>query len=390
MKKNYSIQIPEPCHEDWGKMSPNEKGRFCDSCAKTVVDFTHQKKEDIENYLLLNQDQSVCGRVVNSQIDEVKEMETLKKFRRFAAACFLVFGSSLFSYAFSFTTDEVLLTELLKTNSIISDASDKVEIIHGGMLILPKVKNETIEQKEEVNLVKQGKMIAEPTPPDSTEVIEPEVFEQGEIEILGGMTYFEEPIIEEPFIMGDTILEPEDPEIDTSSVLDLNLILPDEILEQFFEVETLRGQMIIEEVPVENEMLISGNLICIPEDEEFPEIIQSDLIETEIQSIAEKDTSEVDYPLEPKEPEVSDNPKVIVYPNPATDIVSVELTPKLTEKLEIAVFDQEGRIIFTNNIYGRKGEVYRTQFNVSDWEPGTYIVSFKGDTGIYSVKLIVN
>jgi hypothetical protein len=40
MAKKFQLQIPEPCHEDWNKMTPVHKGRFCDSCEKAVVDFT--------------------------------------------------------------------------------------------------------------------------------------------------------------------------------------------------------------------------------------------------------------------------------------------------------------------------------------------------------------
>ncbi len=34
------LSIPKPCHEDWAAMTPNEQGRHCAVCAKTVTDFT--------------------------------------------------------------------------------------------------------------------------------------------------------------------------------------------------------------------------------------------------------------------------------------------------------------------------------------------------------------
>jgi len=49
--------IPNPCHKDWNQMTPNEKGRFCASCSKTVVDFTKpDNNSGIENF------ENVCGR----------------------------------------------------------------------------------------------------------------------------------------------------------------------------------------------------------------------------------------------------------------------------------------------------------------------------------------
>ena len=35
-----NIRIENPCHENWNLMSRNQKGRFCDSCNKTVIDFS--------------------------------------------------------------------------------------------------------------------------------------------------------------------------------------------------------------------------------------------------------------------------------------------------------------------------------------------------------------
>ena len=40
MSKKIQLEIPEPCNKNWDKMTPFDKGRFCDSCQKAVVDFT--------------------------------------------------------------------------------------------------------------------------------------------------------------------------------------------------------------------------------------------------------------------------------------------------------------------------------------------------------------
>ncbi|WP_309608991.1 hypothetical protein [Flavobacterium sp.] len=45
------ITIPNPCTENWNKMSKTEKGRFCNSCNKLVIDFSKMKNKII--FLLL-------------------------------------------------------------------------------------------------------------------------------------------------------------------------------------------------------------------------------------------------------------------------------------------------------------------------------------------------
>ncbi len=61
------IQIPKPCHEDWNRMTPNEQGRHCAQCAKTVVDFTGWQPAEIIFYLKMNA--GACGRFRNDQLD---------------------------------------------------------------------------------------------------------------------------------------------------------------------------------------------------------------------------------------------------------------------------------------------------------------------------------
>lgn len=69
--KNKKIQIVlnEPCHENWSTMLPNDQGRFCDSCAKSVVDFSTYSDSEILKFLAVNKDQKTCGRFHYSQLE---------------------------------------------------------------------------------------------------------------------------------------------------------------------------------------------------------------------------------------------------------------------------------------------------------------------------------
>ena len=66
----FKIHIPEPCHENWDKMTPNEHGAFCKSCAKTVIDFSNKTPEEVDAILAENMDKKMCGRFRISQLEE--------------------------------------------------------------------------------------------------------------------------------------------------------------------------------------------------------------------------------------------------------------------------------------------------------------------------------
>ena len=71
MKKAFHLSIPKPCHENWSIMTPNEKGRFCKLCTKTVVDFTNKTDKEIQDYVLDNKDQRICGHFYKKQLDSL-------------------------------------------------------------------------------------------------------------------------------------------------------------------------------------------------------------------------------------------------------------------------------------------------------------------------------
>lgn len=68
INKNYmSIQINNPCTANWEQMMPAEKGRHCDTCAKTVYDFTQYTDQELLDFLS-KQKGEVCGRVQQSAL----------------------------------------------------------------------------------------------------------------------------------------------------------------------------------------------------------------------------------------------------------------------------------------------------------------------------------
>lgn len=66
--RSLTIQISQPCHERWAAMQPNEQGRFCASCQKTVVDYTNLSDQELVR-LLAKSSKTSCGRFYNEQLN---------------------------------------------------------------------------------------------------------------------------------------------------------------------------------------------------------------------------------------------------------------------------------------------------------------------------------
>ena len=64
----FKLYIPEPCHEDWQQMSPTQKGKFCASCQKEVIDFT--KLSAIEIARKTKNATQLCGRFTSTQLEQ--------------------------------------------------------------------------------------------------------------------------------------------------------------------------------------------------------------------------------------------------------------------------------------------------------------------------------
>lgn len=98
------IQIPTPCSEDWNKMTPTDKGAFCDKCAFEVIDFTSMSSIEIRETLQARSGSKTCAHISKTQLEVVNSDYHLWKnqssstFRsKFLYACIMVFGMGLFT-----------------------------------------------------------------------------------------------------------------------------------------------------------------------------------------------------------------------------------------------------------------------------------------------------
>jgi hypothetical protein len=134
METKFKITIPKPCHEDWNKMTPDETGRFCSVCTKGVVDFTDKNSTEIQDYFSQNQEQKICGRFRNEQVNKFDIripqsilMQKMPFHKAFLLALFVVMGTSLFSCK---NNNEDSLGEVVVVE-------DTIQVNHTTGVILP-------------------------------------------------------------------------------------------------------------------------------------------------------------------------------------------------------------------------------------------------------------
>lgn len=206
---NIRVSIPKPCHEDWNKMTPNEKGAFCMKCAKTVVDFTEKSPEEIKNTLLEQSGKKVCGRFKNEQLSTSAPSsfnlniplyllpKNLSRSRAFAIALFFVFGTSLFSCTTSqghlvgkIAVDTTVYTKDLTTRGEVAIVSDTNKVRIEPVQLKGNVKCDPVKGDVAAEPMMLGEAVALPADtvkqqikPDSTIQHEPKM---GKIKIYRG------------------------------------------------------------------------------------------------------------------------------------------------------------------------------------------------------------
>lgn len=67
--KQCTITVPKPCTAEWEQMQPEEQGRFCLQCQKTVVDFTGMTDAAVFDFMEKNNGAPLCGRYTASQLN---------------------------------------------------------------------------------------------------------------------------------------------------------------------------------------------------------------------------------------------------------------------------------------------------------------------------------
>ncbi|MFP9113859.1 hypothetical protein ACLI1A_07935 [Flavobacterium sp. RHBU_3] len=118
------ISIPTPCHEKLDTMSLTDKGRYCTSCRKEVIDFTNMCDSDVLK--VIRENPGGCGTFLPSQLN--RNLEALPKKGRWQAAAIAVGMLSIASPVMAQQNMEpTIQTEAAKSQDSSTDTSTKNE-----------------------------------------------------------------------------------------------------------------------------------------------------------------------------------------------------------------------------------------------------------------------
>ncbi|MEP1490531.1 MAG: energy transducer TonB [Algibacter sp.] len=196
MKNYYSISIPKPCHEDWNQMSPKQKGRFCNSCSKTVIDFTKMDTYEIQDFISENKNSRICGHFKQTQLDSInihipsRVLEQQQSFHKlFLLALLIAMGTTLFN-----CTNKNGNQQKIDSIEVVDTISNQVVDILGGI--------QKIEESDST-VKKTCKM-----KPKNLSI--PEIIIDGELVLakLGEVETIEQPIVEIDSLDNYEMVEP--------------------------------------------------------------------------------------------------------------------------------------------------------------------------------------
>lgn len=133
MKPQVTLSIPQPCHENWAAMTPEEKGRFCLSCQKKVYDFTTSSDRQILE--TIQTQGKVCGRFLPSQLERPLIQPATVKRGYFASLLLGFLGLLPFNNAFSQQKNPVVAEQtVIKGDTVLVEPGIRIsgKVMHNG------------------------------------------------------------------------------------------------------------------------------------------------------------------------------------------------------------------------------------------------------------------
>lgn len=150
-----TVNIKQPCHQNFENFSPTDKGGFCNHCSKEVIDFSNMTSLEVANYFRSHIANNICGRFKKHQLT------TYKKSRKNQ---FNVFGAITIACMtlFSFTKIHAQNTGN-QTGNLVNNPSKLQNVISKNSIIVKGIVSESGNPLPGANILLEGTAIGTST-----------------------------------------------------------------------------------------------------------------------------------------------------------------------------------------------------------------------------------
>ncbi|WP_300665570.1 hypothetical protein [Fluviicola sp.] len=107
------IVLTNPCSENWDSMPADAIGRFCQSCQKSVIDFSSKSDDEIKTFLKDKQGENLCGRFQVHQVERIRIeidpnllISAIPSWQKFLVVFLICFGQDFLGVDFIFAQTE--------------------------------------------------------------------------------------------------------------------------------------------------------------------------------------------------------------------------------------------------------------------------------------------
>ena len=171
MKKQFKLEINNPCDADLNAMEKTNTGFFCSSCVKNVIDLSSKTNAEVAQFIAKNKNHtSICARLRSTQLEQEFEYNEISKVTNF-------------KYAVAVAAS-VLLTTTVVGQEKTTQNTEQTQISNSGF-VLGKVK-QVVPLPKILSLKIEGRLL------DSTtnKPISKKLFRNMKIQIYGLSNYY--------------------------------------------------------------------------------------------------------------------------------------------------------------------------------------------------------
>ncbi|MEZ4953782.1 MAG: carboxypeptidase-like regulatory domain-containing protein [Saprospiraceae bacterium] len=368
----YTFDIPTPCHEKWINMDQRPNGRFCQTCQKTVIDFSNKSDREVAAYFQKT-NENVCGKFRQDQLRRPVHFEQAKTLGRRLRALGLLVPGLLVGGAATGQNLEKPLTEQL-------------EIDH-SLSLLGYVSPQPIKRVKGVVKNEYGDPLIGVTVMVKNTAL-------GTVTDINGEYEINVPI---PQNGSDAALE--------FSYTGFHSV------EVHISLNSIEGNNVVMSVnPVMTEGQWTGLLgvVAVRRDQTLYNIVKNKIQhlsytihsylkekrkeKTAKKLIEKKEENNIEIPENKSEQLIKkeNNYAGKIFPNPFSQQINIEINCPKNEPLNIRLLDLNGRIIFSQKYdAGKGGNTISISPNLQNMAAANYMLEISGADGLYLAEMVV-